>query len=98
MDSRINRISLAWGISGIIIQWSYPMLKTVISSPLLDSLPLPLLIVGTVLLFVGLAYYAKAKGRSPAWGFLGLLSILGILILYLLPDKLKSTDAAVTTP
>ena len=97
MDLRINRISLTWGISGLIIQWSYSMLNFLISSPLLDSLKWPLLIVGTVMLFIGLAYYAKAKGRNPAWGLFGLLSIIGLIILYFLPDKLKSNDAVITT-
>jgi len=89
MDSRINRTSLAWGISGLIIQFC---------SPLFDTFHWPLFIVGEVLFLIGLAYYAKAKGRSPAWGLFGLLWILGIPFLYYLQDKLKSTDAAVTTP
>jgi hypothetical protein len=46
------------------------------SSPLLG-------LFGTVLLLVGLAYYAKAKGRNPAWCLFAFLSI----ILACLKDK-----------
>jgi hypothetical protein len=43
-------------------------------------------LLGTVLLFVGLAYYAMAKGRSPAWCLLALLSLIGLIVLACLPD------------
>ncbi len=46
-----------------------------------------LLLVGTVLAFVGFGYYAKAKGRSMAWGLCGFLSFVGLVILALLKDR-----------
>ena len=45
------------------------------------------LLSGTILLLIGFAFYAKAKGRHPAWSLLALLSIIGWLILILLRDK-----------
>ena len=29
------------------------------------------------------------RGRNPAWGFLGILSIIGLIILAVLPDLQK---------
>ncbi len=46
-----------------------------------------LLVVGLVLWIWGLRHYAMSKGYHAAWGFLGLLSILGLLILALLPNR-----------
>ena len=43
--------------------------------------------VGMVLLFIGYAYYAKAKGRSVAWCLCAFLSCIGFIILAFLNDK-----------
>jgi hypothetical protein len=47
-------------------------------------------LAGTALLVAGLCFYARAKGHHMALGALGLLSCVGLLILALLPDKLKN--------
>ncbi len=57
-----------------------------------DSGQLPLsgflvTVLGTVLLLVGLAYYAKAKGRHPAWCLAALLSWVGLIVLGVLSGK-----------
>jgi hypothetical protein len=46
-------------------------------------------LVGLMPLIVGLRQFAKAKGYSDAYGFLGLLSLLGVLVMAVLPDKTK---------
>jgi len=76
MIKKYNNMSLAFGIPGLIIQ-----VYAVLNQLHIVSL------VGGILLIIGLAYYAKAKSRHPAWGLLGLLSIIGIIIIALLPDK-----------
>src|SRR5262245_46973121 len=38
-------------------------------------------LAGTVLLIVGLGFAASAKGRKMAWGLMGLLSCIGLLVL-----------------
>ena len=43
--------------------------------------------VGMCLLIWGLALYASAIGHHWAWGFVGLLSIIGLLALAALPDR-----------
>ena len=79
MIAKYNKISLAVGSPGIILQ-----IAGIIMSSLLVQL------LGTVLLLVGLVYYAKAKGRSPVWCLFAFLSIIGLIVLACLKDK--STD------
>ena len=76
MIKKYNNISLAIGIPGLILQLYGTFEQVSILS-----------ILGSIALIVGLAFYAKAKARHPAWGLLGLLSILGMIILALIPDK-----------
>ena len=42
---------------------------------------------GTALLMLGLAWVAKSKGRTPLWGLLGVFSIIGPAVLFVLPDS-----------
>lgn len=44
---------------------------------------------GACLFVCGCFMYAKGKGRSFAWGILGLLGPLGLGILYVLKDRSK---------
>ena len=78
MIKRYNNISLAWGIPGLIVQVGGQMA----GEPAVA-------VLGTVLLIVGLAYYAKAKGYHPAWGLLGFLSIIEWIVLGLMKDRAK---------
>ena len=55
------------------------------------ALSLAILCVGTVFFIWGCVSYAQGKGQSPALGLLGFLSICGLLILILLPDKHKNS-------
>jgi hypothetical protein len=81
---RYNRLCLLWGVPGLALE----MLGTVLTwrGPVDDFRSW---IVGSILtwagiglLIVGLSYYARAKGRHPAWGLLGLLSLFGILLAF----------------
>lgn len=42
---------------------------------------------GTLLTVIGFAYYARTKGRSPAWAVLALASVIGWVVLVLLKPK-----------
>lgn len=54
-----------------------------------------ILIYGGIILFIwGLWSYAIGKGYRGAWGLLGFLSLIGLVILFLFPDKNKSPKAA----
>ena len=92
MIARYNNLSLLLGVPGLILQIAGNVMR-------LPSEGAPaaaghrgrlgglLLLAGTVMLFFGLAYYAKAKGRSPAWCLMALLSLVGIIVLACLSDE-----------
>jgi hypothetical protein len=75
MIRKYNNISLALGIPGLVLQ---------VAGKLMENNAV--LVVGLLLLLAGFAYYAKAKGRSPAWCLLAFLSIIGLIILACLKD------------
>ena len=53
-----------------------------------------LVVAGWVMFIWGCMQYAKAKGHSGAWGLLGLLSILGLIVLFFFPDRHKEPPSA----
>lgn len=80
MIKTLNNKSLAFGIPGLLIQGIFLFINPFIS------------LLGTILLIVGLAYYSKAKGHSGWFGFFGLLSWVGIIVLIALKDKHKTPE------
>lgn len=87
MIARYNNLSLALGVPGLIMQIAGNLMR---SNPENASTGLAVAVIGSVLLIVGLALYAMAKGRSPAWGLMGLLSIIGLIVLAMLQDYAPS--------
>ncbi len=87
MDKAQNRTSLALGIPGIILQLVGNFALRSADGQSLTWAGVAVSLIGTVLLIVGLSFYAKAKGRNPAWGLMGLLSIIGLIVLALLKDR-----------
>lgn len=92
MIKRYNDISFLYGIPGVLLQIAGPPLSRLNSTanrvdPLMFGLGLAVVSVGTLLLVVGFAYYAKAKGHHPAWGIVALLSCVGLFVLAMLPDR-----------
>ncbi len=71
MIARYNRLSFLWGIPGILLQFVGNFIRVSASSwPNIgpkSGIGILITLIGTVLLLIGLAYYAKAKGRNPAW-------------------------------
>ena len=51
------------------------------------------ILVAIVVFIWGCAQYAKAKGHSGWFGLFGLLSIIGLLVLFFLPDRHKAVRA-----
>jgi hypothetical protein len=95
MIKECNRKSFYWGIPGIILQCGGRNMANEI--PKNANLGAIYLFVGTFLLMMGLSYYAKAKGRHPAWCLMAFLSIIGIIVLACLKDKTatENTDNTV---
>lgn len=56
----------------------------------IGSLGILVSLAGMTGFIYGCMLYAQAKGYNKWLGLLGLLNLLGILILVLLPDKLKT--------
>lgn len=46
-------------------------------------------LVGLALTVWGCSWYARAKGQHWVWGFLGMLSLFGFIILMFVPDNYK---------
>jgi len=79
---------------GIILNLGGAMLAVLQHFPFIKALGWVMLLVGFGLMMIGLAFYVRSKGRNPAWCILGILSILGLLIIVLLPakpEKIKET-------
>ena len=99
MIPEYSRKSLAIGIPGLallILCDVVPDLFWTKSSASSAGMPLWAMIassvgitVSSLLLVVGLGYYAKSKGYSGALGLLGVLSCVGLIIVAVLPDKTK---------
>ena len=83
MIERYNKISLMAGVPGIVLQVVGQIMR---QNPAQQTIGYLVLALGTALLLFGLAYYAMAKGRNPAWCLLAFLSIIGLIILACLSD------------
>lgn len=90
MDARLNRQSLLLGIPGIALQIAGMYVANMRTNNVVYAIGgNAIMLLGTAFLIGGLALYAKAKGHSGWFGLFGLLSCLGLVILALLPDRLK---------
>ncbi|MFH0826072.1 MAG: ankyrin repeat domain-containing protein [Pseudomonadota bacterium] len=81
-----NKIALALGIPGILLQLALGLAKDAFPEGWFTYFVIALYIVSFGLQIVGLGYYAKGKGRSPAWGLMGLLSCIGLIVLASMKD------------
>lgn len=59
----------------------------------MHGLGLLVLLAGACLFIWGCAQYARAKGHSGWFGAFGLLSLIGLLVLFFLPDRHKAVTA-----
>ena len=72
--------ALTFGVPGVALQ----LVGGAIGVPVLGWL---IAAVGTVMLCFALSFWAKAKGRSIAWGALGFFPFVGVLVLALIGDE-----------
>ncbi len=91
MIAEYNTKSFVYGIPGIILQTVGLFIRD--SEGLMTPLGSIIVLCGTGLLLVGFIYYAKAKGRHPAWCLFGFLSLIGLIVLACLKDKSISIDS-----
>jgi hypothetical protein len=76
---RLNRMSFMLALPGFAFQG--------FSRSMEGGIALLVSLLGTALVISGLVFYAKLRGRHPAWSVLGLASCLGLLVLYFLPKR-----------
>lgn len=99
----LNVISFLLGIPGLALQVAGNVMSRAQPHPHLDSTEaaaalggLGIALFGTGLLIAGLAFSARVKGRSGWWGLLGLLSCLGLLVLYFIPKLCSHCRSSVS--
>ena len=92
MIEAYNRKSFIFGIPGIILQIVGNFMRD--PEGIMTILGVLIVLCGTVLLMIGLAFYAKAKDRHPAWCLFAFLSIIGLIVLACLKDKSQASESA----
>jgi hypothetical protein len=93
--SRLNLLSFVFAIPGLILQFAGPgLLLSGHTGPGLAGLVLLIRLLAVPLIIAGLVCYALMKGRGGAFGLLGLLSCLGLLILHFLPKACHNCKAS----
>jgi hypothetical protein len=91
--SRMNVLSFAFALPGLLLMMASGALAAPGSGKDLATLA-SLRLLGAILFIVGMFFYARMRGRGWAWGLLGILSCLGLLILYFLPKHCRNCDAS----
>ena len=74
---------------GLILQ----MVSRSMTAPEQATVSLVLLVIGALVFIWGCCEYAKGKGYNSAWGLLGILSLIGLIVLALMPDRHKAAVA-----
>ena len=94
MIKKYNNTSIALGLPGFLVQAAGVFMMAF--RPEHAGLGVALALVGAALLMAGLAYYAMAKGRHPAWCLVVLLlALLGQFVSVLLAPILTLLGYAV---
>ena len=87
MIAHYNTKSLAYGVPGLVLQIGGNIAAQATENPTTAAIATAATLLGTILLLIGLAFYAKAKGRHPAWCLMAFLSLIGLIVLACLKDK-----------
>lgn len=90
-DKKLERIGVLIGGPGLVLQ--------ILAGLMLDDTNEPSLLaglvgcIGAIMLVIGLGFTARSKGYPAYYCVLGCGSIIGIIIMAILPDKLKRGTA-----
>jgi uncharacterized membrane protein YhaH (DUF805 family) len=85
MIKKYNNLSLAYGIPGFVLEIAGRGMWNSRDDAVV-GLGVFIWFIGIALFMTGLAYYAKAKGRSRAWCLMAFFSCLGLIVLACLKD------------
>ena len=83
-----TRTNVGIGV-GFLMQVAGNVIGGISSSSALAMLGLLISLAGFGLFIWGCISYAQGKGYHGAWGLLGVISLLGLIILVFFPDKHK---------
>jgi len=75
--------------NGFITAWLFLQLAGLLVRSCYGDVGVLVSLIGNVCLIIGCCYYSRAKGHHAAWGLLGLLWLIGLIILVCFPDKNK---------
>lgn len=81
MIKKYNKLSLIYGIPGLLLQW-----LIILPNGVCKTIGL----LATVSLIIGLSYHVKSIGWHPAWGLVGLFGLFGIIIVLCFKDKTET--------
>ncbi|MBB6249208.1 hypothetical protein [Rhodanobacter sp. A1T4] len=83
---RTTNIGVGLGIIGEIVGRALAQSGSVVIGGII-------LLAGFAVFIWGCSQYAKAKGHSPWFGAFGILSLIGLLVLFFLTDRYKEARA-----
>ena len=89
MIARYNNLSFVFALPGFALQIIGRMW---LDSPEKSQFGLIMMLVGTGLVLLGFANYAKSRGRHPAWCLAAFLSVIGLVILAMLEDRTRDSS------
>ena len=95
-DSPEYRDGTVWALTGIGMQLVSQLFM--IGEDLLPVAELFLFLAGAGFVIHGLALIARSKSRSPFWGVLGLLSLVGWILVAFLEDRSAEAQALLDRP
>ena len=75
--------------NGFILAFLVLKLAGLVANICIGEIGILISVIGSICLIVGCCYYSKGKGHNAAWGLLGILSIIGLIVLVCFPDKCK---------
>ena len=85
-DKKLEKQGLLIGGPGLVLQLIGGAMVSNTEEP--SGIAIALCGIGVIMLFVGLGLTAKSKGYPAYYGILGFFSLIGVIILGVLPDKL----------
>jgi hypothetical protein len=81
---RHQRLTNVGILLGLVLTWGPALMFEPEEAPLIK---LALWIVGVLFFIWGCRHYAMSKGRHPAWGWLGLLNVIGLVCLVAMGNR-----------
>jgi hypothetical protein len=89
--NKLNRISFGLALPGLGLQFAAGEIGVAVESAYVG---IGVSLLGTGLFILGLSFYSEMRGRGRAWCLFGLLSCIGLLVLYFIPKHCLNCNTA----